>query len=78
MTINHDDFLQKQITAQLREARFNEAVATTSASAAVQHQRHNPNMKLPDLLLWARSFAKHCQRLKGKPAPQGTRATARN
>lgn len=46
MTINHDDFLQRQIAQQLRGAKFSEAVAVSSAMAAVDHQRSNPNMKL--------------------------------
>ncbi|MEN4199120.1 hypothetical protein [Serratia marcescens] len=67
MTINHDEFLQKQISAQLREARFDEATSVASALAAAGHKRNNPNIKLPELLAWAKTFAKHCQRVKGKP-----------
>lgn len=67
MTMNHDEFLQKQITAQLRDARFDEATAVASALAAAGHKRSNPNIKLPELLAWAKTFAKHCQRVKGKP-----------
>lgn len=68
MTINHDDFLQRQIAQQLRGAKFSEAVAVSSAMAAVDHQRSNPNMKLPELLDWAKKHARHSSRIKGKPA----------
>ncbi len=70
MTINHDEFLQRQITQHLREAKFDEAVAGSSARAAVDHQRSNPRIKLPDLLDWAKKHARHSQRLKGKPSKQ--------
>jgi hypothetical protein len=63
----HDDFLQKQIAAQLREAKYEEAVAMSSAMAAVDHQRSNPRIKLPELLAWARTHAKHSRRIKDKP-----------
>ena len=63
----HDDFLQKQIAAQLREAKYEEAVAISSAMAAVDHQRSNPRMKLPELLAWAKTHAKHSRRIKDKP-----------
>lgn len=68
MTINHDEFLQRQIAQQLREAKFDEAVAGSSARAAVDHQRSNPRVKLPELLDWAKKHARHNSRIKGKPS----------
>lgn len=76
MTTNQDDFLQKQIAAQLREAKYEEAVAISSAMAAVDHQRSNPRIKLPELLAWAKTHAKHSRRVKGKPAKSSAMASA--
>lgn|GEM_PF-3366269 len=76
MTKNHDDFLLTQITRQLVENKFEQGVANSAAMAAVDHKRSNPNVKVAELITWAKSYAKTYQRIKDKPAVSRQPATA--
>lgn len=65
--MTNQDFLLKQITAQLREAKLDEATAISVAMAAIDHKATNPRISLAELLVWAKNHAKHYKRVKGKP-----------
>lgn len=68
MTMNHDEFIAKQIKGLLLEAHFDESIANSSGSAAADHKRSNPRITDKELLDWAKKHARQQSRIKGKPA----------